>query len=161
MALSVVVMALTILYITFEYTTQSHLSSEDYGQAMQGLKTTRWFKRRLAVIQYLLDALIRHLKRLLHKMVGEKVSPRRRSVVWTSGTRGPKPTTTASGRQNNPISQRSNTPLFEQFNMGAFGSSRLEASTSRDGLLSNQPRSPNEGSPGTSQGLLWPQYLSL
>ncbi|KAL8928595.1 MAG: hypothetical protein Q9208_001829 [Pyrenodesmia sp. 3 TL-2023] len=154
MALSVIVMTLTIVYITFEYTTQSHLSSEDYGQAMQGLRMTRWFRRRLAGIQDLPDALIRYLKRLLHRIVGEKVSPRRRSAVPTPRTRGRRPTSRASGRQKNPPSQPSEPPLFEDIEMGRLGSSHLEVSASRDGRLSNHSPSSGEGSTRTSQGLL-------
>ena len=40
-------MLLAISYITYGYCIQSHLSSEDYDQAMQGLRTTRWVRTHL------------------------------------------------------------------------------------------------------------------
>lgn len=76
-------MVVALVYIVYQYCTQSHLGSDDYAQAMRGLRTTRWFKRRTIWIRYMLEALIRLFKRILHRLFGTKVESRRRSLVWT------------------------------------------------------------------------------
>ena len=43
--LSCVLLLIGLCYIINEYCTQSHLSTDDYGRAMHGLKITRWYKR--------------------------------------------------------------------------------------------------------------------
>ncbi|KAL8800878.1 MAG: hypothetical protein Q9182_004852 [Xanthomendoza sp. 2 TL-2023] len=88
MGLSVIVMLSTIIFITYEFCTQSHLSSEDYEQAMQGLKTTRWFKRHLIWCYNIPAAVVvGQLKVLLNRILGAAVSPRRNSLLWTSRSR--------------------------------------------------------------------------
>lgn len=43
-AMGCAIMAICFAFIAWEWVTQSHLSSESYGQAMKGLRTTRRFK---------------------------------------------------------------------------------------------------------------------
>ncbi|KAL8687859.1 MAG: hypothetical protein Q9224_005032, partial [Gallowayella concinna] len=71
----------TIVWITYEFCTQSHLSSEDYDQAMQGLKMTRWFKRHLIWCYSIPAAVVGQVKILLNKILGGSVSPRRNSLL--------------------------------------------------------------------------------
>lgn len=81
--LSVAIMVGALIYSTYQYCTQSHLSSEDYDQALRGLRATRWFKRRTIWIRYSLEAIVKFFKRILHKVFGTNVNSIRRSLVWT------------------------------------------------------------------------------
>lgn len=82
-ALSVVVMSASIAFITYEYCTQSHLSSEDYDQAMQGLRMVRSFKWHMIWCYKILASTIRMVRVLLNSILGAKISPRRNSLLWT------------------------------------------------------------------------------
>lgn len=81
-------MATAFAFIVTEYCTQSHLSTEDYADAAQGLRRTRWFKKYtyfLGVPGYLIEV----GKRVCHKIFGRYVDRGRRSLVWTWKTRYP------------------------------------------------------------------------
>lgn len=92
MALSLVVMMLSMIFITYEYCTQSHLSSEDYDQAMQGLRMTRSFKRHMSWCYQIPASVIRMVRVLLNSILDGKVSPRRNSLEWTPVRIGTAPT---------------------------------------------------------------------
>ncbi|KAL8887976.1 MAG: hypothetical protein Q9205_006270 [Flavoplaca limonia] len=80
---SLLVMSVGLAYIVFEYCTQSHLSTEDYNRAMNGLKHTRWFKKHTRFIRIVPDVLINWGKLFWHKMTRGKSRRHRRSLVWT------------------------------------------------------------------------------
>ncbi|KAL8788935.1 MAG: hypothetical protein Q9195_007050 [Heterodermia aff. obscurata] len=87
-ALSITVMSAGLAYIAVEYCTQSHLSTDDYARAMQGLKQTRRFKRYTLLFRAVPDAIIKAAKLLSYKSSGGRTRPGRRSLVWTVKTRG-------------------------------------------------------------------------
>lgn len=93
MGLSVTVMVFAIVFITYEYCTQSHLSSEDYNQAIQGLKMTRWFKRHLIWCYRLPATIVGKMKVVLNSIFGGRISPHRNSLLWTSRPNGQSGTT--------------------------------------------------------------------
>ena len=72
-----------LAYIVEEYCTQSHLSTEHYGRAMQGLKQTRRFKKYTVLIRVIPDYIIKATKLLDRKTSGGKMRSGRRSLVWT------------------------------------------------------------------------------
>ncbi|KAI4275592.1 MAG: hypothetical protein LQ337_003104 [Flavoplaca oasis] len=76
-------MSVGLAYIVFEYCTQSHLSTEDYDRAMNGLKHTRWFKKHTRFVRVVPDVLINWGKLFWHKMTRGKSRRHRRSLVWT------------------------------------------------------------------------------
>ncbi|MCJ1428298.1 hypothetical protein MMC29_006207 [Sticta canariensis] len=85
-ALSCAMMTTAFAFIVTEYCTQSHLSTEDYADAAQGLRRTRCFKKYtyfLGVPGYLIEV----GKRVCHKIFGRYVDRGRRSLVWTWKTR--------------------------------------------------------------------------
>ncbi|KAI9881549.1 MAG: hypothetical protein M1830_000113 [Pleopsidium flavum] len=86
-SLSCAVMAISFAYIVFEWCTQSHLSTEDYGKASRGLRRTRTFKKCTAWLRDAPKAIIEVIKVLRFKMLGGKVKYGRRSVVWKSYTK--------------------------------------------------------------------------
>lgn len=132
--LSVVIMAGAIAYITYQYCTQSHLSSEDYDQAMQGLRTTRWFKRRTMWIRNLLERVIRLFKRLLPVIFGTKVNPHPRSLVWTPKAKIPRLSTATALNQtlNQQRSQISEPPSVQHLERSSASGRYLQPSSSRD-----------------------------
>lgn len=77
-----------LCYIAFEYCTQSHLSTEHFGRAMQGLKHTRRCKRYTMFIRMIPDQVIKAGKLLLHKTHISRTGSGRRSLVWTTKTQG-------------------------------------------------------------------------
>ena len=81
-------MSAGLVYIVMEYCTQSHLSTEDYGRAMQGLKQTRRFKRYTLFFRTVPDAVIKAGKLVIHKFSGGREKSGRRSLVWTVKTKG-------------------------------------------------------------------------
>ena len=91
-ALSVIVMLASIAFITYEYCTQSHLSSEDYEQAMQGLRITRRFKRYMIWCYKIPAAIVRMVRVMLNRILNGKVSERRSSLVWNPTRVGTAPT---------------------------------------------------------------------
>ena len=80
-------MAGGLAYIVEEYCTQSHLSTEDYGRAMQGLKQTRRFKKHTLFIRVIPDYIIKTTKSLAYKISGGKIRLERRSLVWSTKIR--------------------------------------------------------------------------
>lgn len=88
-ALSVIVMSASIAFIIYEYCTQSHLSSEDYDQAMQGLRMVRSFKRHIIWCYKIPASIIRMVRVLLNSILGAKVTPTRIGTAPT--VRGPMP----------------------------------------------------------------------
>lgn len=85
-ALSCFVMACGLIYIVLEYCTQSHISTEDYGRAMQGLRMTRWFRKHTRFIRFVPNHTIRLGKLLFWKLNGGRSRRGRRSLVWTEHT---------------------------------------------------------------------------
>ncbi|KAL8726506.1 MAG: hypothetical protein Q9166_006669 [cf. Caloplaca sp. 2 TL-2023] len=82
--LSLLVMSLGLAYVVVEYCTQSHLSTENYERAMQGLKHTRWFKKHTLFIRIVPDFVINKGKFIWHKITKGKSRRGRRSLVWTA-----------------------------------------------------------------------------
>ena len=85
-ALSCFVMAVGLAYVVLEYCSQSHISTEDYGRAMQGLKMTRWFKKHSRFIRFVPNQSIRLGKLLFWELNGGRSRKGRRSLVWTEHT---------------------------------------------------------------------------
>ncbi len=85
--LSLSVMTAGLAYIVEEYCTQSHLSTEDYGRAMQGLQQTRRFKKHTRFVRILPTYIIKATKWLNHRVSGGRMRPERRSLVWTAKTK--------------------------------------------------------------------------
>ncbi|KAL8964433.1 MAG: hypothetical protein Q9183_004450 [Haloplaca sp. 2 TL-2023] len=81
---SLLVMSLGLLYVAFEYCTQSHLSTEHYGRAMDGLKQTRRFKKHTIFVRKIPDAVINLGKLIGHKITRGQSRRERRSLVWTA-----------------------------------------------------------------------------
>ena len=81
-AMSCVAMAGGLWYIVHEYCTQGHLSTEDYERAMQGLKTTRWYKKHTRFLRFLPNQILRFEKWVRHAFTGGKSRKERRSLVW-------------------------------------------------------------------------------
>lgn len=76
-------MAVGFAFIVTEYCTQSHLSTDDYAAATQGLRLTRWFKKHTSFFRAIPEYFIEFGKRVSHKVFGRHVSSERRSLVWT------------------------------------------------------------------------------
>ncbi len=77
-----------LAYIVEEYCTQSHLSTEHYGRAMQGLKQTRRYKNYTLFARAIPSYLIKATKWFNSKISGGKMRSGRRSLVWTAKTKG-------------------------------------------------------------------------
>lgn len=76
-----------LAYIVEEYCTQSHLSTEHYGRAMQGLKQTRRYKKYTLFARAIPGYLIKATKWFDSKISGGKMRSGRRSLVWTAKTK--------------------------------------------------------------------------
>ena len=88
-------MGVAFVFIVVEYCTQSHLSTEDYDDAMRGLKRTRRFKKYTAWLRDVPDYIIDFIKRLWSHMLrrnkrlgddgqsGRYGLRGRRSLLWT------------------------------------------------------------------------------
>lgn len=85
-ALSLLVMSAGLAYIVHEYCTQSHLSTESYSRAMQGLRYTRGFKKYTAVFRLVPEYGIKVGKLLWWRISGGRSRRGRRSLVWTADT---------------------------------------------------------------------------
>ncbi|CAF9941941.1 MAG: hypothetical protein ALECFALPRED_009427 [Alectoria fallacina] len=85
--LSVFVMSTGLAYIVTEYCTQSYMSTEDYGRAMKGLRSTRRFKKHTRFVRFVPHLLIKFGKFLAFKVVGGRSRRGRRSLVWTAETK--------------------------------------------------------------------------
>ena len=85
-ATSCIVLLAGMLYIVHEYCTQSHLSTEDYQRAMQGLRLTRRYKKHTRFIRWVPDITIRLGKRF-GALFGigsmSRGQPERKSLIWT------------------------------------------------------------------------------
>jgi hypothetical protein len=82
-ALSCAVLAASLFFIVVEYCTQSHLSTEEYENAMQGLRAVRRFKKYTNLFRRVPDDVIEFVKRLYHMVRRRGVRSGRRSLVWT------------------------------------------------------------------------------
>ena len=93
-------MGVAFAFIVIEYCTQSHLSTENYADAMQGLKRTRQFKKYTAWLRDVPDFIISIIKRLWSKFIwrrstrysqdlqaGRYGQGGRRSLLWTWKTK--------------------------------------------------------------------------
>lgn len=79
---SCVFMGLGIIYVVIEWCLQAHLSTEDYSNAMQGLKMVRWFRRCTYWVRYpatLVIMIVNHVASLLRL----RRSSERKDLVWT------------------------------------------------------------------------------
>ena len=85
--LSLFVMSTGLVYIVEQYCTQSHISTEDYHRAMQGLRFTRWYKKHTRFVSFVPGLLIRGGKIVFYKLSGGRSRRGRRSLVWTAETR--------------------------------------------------------------------------
>ena len=93
-------MGVAFAFIVIEYCTQSHLSTENYADAMQGLKRTRQFKKYTAWLRDVPDFIINSIKRLWFEFIwrrrtrysqdlqaGRYGQGGRRSLLWTWTTK--------------------------------------------------------------------------
>ncbi|KAI4134825.1 MAG: hypothetical protein LQ347_001205 [Umbilicaria vellea] len=87
-ALPCFIMSIGFAFIVTEWCSQSHLSSEDYGKASQGLQRTRWFKKHTVWFRGIPEVLIELVLKVRYKLVcGHAERQGRRSLVWTSETK--------------------------------------------------------------------------
>lgn len=80
-------MAVGFAFVVTEYCTQSHLSTEDYEDAVRGLRRTRRFKKYTFLFRGIPEYLIEVAKRVCHKFFSRHVRGGRRSLMWTWKTR--------------------------------------------------------------------------
>ena len=87
--LSIAVLAVGLAYIVAEYCTQSHLATEDFDSACEGIRLTRRFKKYTYWIRLLLDLwdqiLILALKVIGYpwqKAAGRGPTPTNKTLVW-------------------------------------------------------------------------------
>ena len=92
-------MGVAFVFVVLEYTTQSHLSTEDYEDAMRGLRRTRKFKKHTAWLRDVPDYIIDIFMRIWSKASGSKAKYTRdhqagrysqggrRSLLWTWSTK--------------------------------------------------------------------------
>ena len=87
--LSCIVLAVGLAYIVGEYCTQSHLATEDFGNACQGMRFTRLFKKYTYWLRLLLDlwdAILLMVWRLIrypwHKVTGRQPTRSNKTLVW-------------------------------------------------------------------------------
>ena len=91
-------MGVAFTFVVVEYCTQSHLSTEDYASAMQGLKRTRRFKKYTAWLRDVPDYIIditkrlwsyvwrRNIRHIDNSNEGRHGHGGRRSLLWTWAT---------------------------------------------------------------------------
>ena len=87
-ALSTSVMLLAFVFIIMEWSTQSHLSTEDYDSARKGLERTRQFKKHTTYIRNLPGNMSRITKSCWRKCFKRRTttSNSRQDFVWTAYT---------------------------------------------------------------------------
>ena len=76
------VMVVAITFITIEWCTQSHFNTEDYDDAMAGLRLTRGFKGRTIWIRVIADSIIDAGLRVRDYTFKRTTKPYKRSLVW-------------------------------------------------------------------------------
>ncbi len=76
--LSCITMAVGLLYVVNEYCTQSHLSTEDYESAAEGLRTTRRFKKYTMWLRHLAS----FTTNLLHVLTFSIFKPASKTLAW-------------------------------------------------------------------------------
>ena len=89
--LSTSIMGIAFAFIVIEWCTQSHLSTENYQDAIQGLRRTRRFKKYTAWFRGIPNQIITFAKRgwsVLRRRHLQPGAAARRSLVWTWQTRG-------------------------------------------------------------------------
>ena len=90
-ALSTSIMGVAFAFIVVEWCTQSHLSTENYQDAMRGLRRTRRIKKYTAWFRGIPNQIITFAKRGWSVVRGRRSQPgagEKRSLVWTWQTRG-------------------------------------------------------------------------
>ena len=103
------VMGLSMIYITVEWCQQSHLSTEDYQDAMKGLRMTRTYRSWTLFARHASRATWVQLGKLAHAI--GLIKKRQRTLVWTRhSTRDP-----VHPRQESPFGRIDGraTPSFE------------------------------------------------
>ncbi len=88
-SLSTAIMPIAFAFVVVEWCTQSHLSTENYDDAMQGLRRTRRFRKYTAWLRGLPNLIIRLTKRWWFMMLGRRTQGARgrRSLLWTWQTK--------------------------------------------------------------------------
>ena len=81
-ALSCAVMCIGFAYIVAEYCTQAHISTDHYGRAMQGLQTTRRYKKYTRRVRMLLRDTFDFCVVSCRRMLGLKSRPMRKTLRW-------------------------------------------------------------------------------
>ena len=77
-AISCITMAAGLSYVVNEYCTQSHLSTEDYDSAAEGLRTTRRFKKSTMWLRQL----ARITAKILHLLTFSIFKSHSKSLAW-------------------------------------------------------------------------------
>lgn len=77
-ALSCVFLAAGLMYIVVEYYTQSHLNTEDYESAAQGLRKVRRFKKRTVWFRHLAKFLLKSM----HVMTWGTLKSDSKTLSW-------------------------------------------------------------------------------
>ena len=80
---------MSLLFIVVEYCVQSHMSTEEYDNAIRGLRAVRRFKKYTYYFRTVPELVIDVVKRLFHSVLGKRVRGGRRSLVWTSKVNRP------------------------------------------------------------------------
>ena len=82
-AISCITMAAGLSYVVNEYCTQSHLSTEDYSSAAEGLRTTRRFKKSTMWLRHLARITIK----ILHFLTLSIFKSHSKSLAWDYKTK--------------------------------------------------------------------------
>lgn len=87
--LSSTIMFVAISFLVAEWCEQSHLNTEHFENAMEGLRVTRWWKKHTLWIRRGPDVVIGQVKRLRHFGKGKgrrngRSGNERRSIVWSA-----------------------------------------------------------------------------
>ena len=87
--LSLTVMSLSFAFFVGEWATQSHLSTEDYESARNGLLMTRRFKKYTKYVRDIPNIVIEHTDLCWRRWFKRGVisHPNRRGLVWTAHTK--------------------------------------------------------------------------
>jgi hypothetical protein len=75
-----------MLYICMEWCLQAHLSTEDYDDAMKGLKNARRFRRLTYRARWPASAAVLLINRLM-QLLRMRKSHERKTLVWTKNSR--------------------------------------------------------------------------